>query len=103
MIETGSKSKLMQSSLRKRLRKSFLDDDEMLEEAPRKRPCQTFEPLERIDPVRRKLDFNQALNDTPMASAKTDPFLRMIESSSSVPKFTRSDRSDTACQLEGLL
>ena len=113
------RSKLMQSSLRKRLRKSFIDeDDEMLEEAPRKRPCDpSYEQLDSLDPVRRKLDFNRAVFDTPMSNGvktESDPFIRMIDSAAAVPKFgqknnelstgpTRRSEREVAVQLEGLL
>jgi len=47
------------------MRKFFLDEIEMVGEAPRKRPCEGVETLECLNPVRRKLDFDQAIFDTP--------------------------------------
>lgn len=85
---------LKQSSLRKRVRKCFVDEDsDMVQEAPRKRQCDIL-PIESLEPVRRKLDFDVEILGTPMTPVDppltgtySNPFMSMLESKTAVPKF----------------
>jgi hypothetical protein len=92
---TAKKSKLLQSSLRKRVRKTFSnEDDDMIDEAPRKRPCEPpYGQLNSMDPVRRRLNFDQAVFETPIVG-RQDAFIQMIEASAAVPTFVNSSEAN---------
>lgn len=71
------------------MRKLFLDDDQ---DAPRKRPFEQNDP-ENLDPVRRKLDFDD-VGDLPKTSSAS-PFLALLESTPAIPKLQHtSDKQE---------
>lgn len=100
---------LRQSSIKKRIRKTYLDDSDAEVEAPRKRQqlCDTSEKLCELDVVRRKLDFDaEPLFELPTmfvpslavpSGNSRNPFMRLLDSTSPLPTFQHSSKDHEPC------